>query len=371
MKKKVVIITNIPSPYRVDFFYYLQENVKKYDFYVIYSSPFNKTRKWHVDEEKIQNSVYLKSKRIKIKKRYDELDYIIPYGVGKALKELNPDLVVAMEYNPTVLLAMHWCRKNKVPYISWTDGTLYAERNLKKPHMWARKYIIKRADAFIGSSTASKETQIAYGAAPEKCFVSYLTVDIDKYLTVKGSYGSRKLVYVGSLILRKGLDLLINALAKTPDDIRLVIVGTGREQEELERQAAQLGIADRIEYRGFLEGKALRDCYEECDVFVLPTREDCYGLVILEAMCASLPVISSKYADGAADLISQGVNGEIVDPENADEFAAVIAQILENEEKLAKMGQASYELAHNYAFEQVSKGYVDAIDYVFGQGKIC
>lgn len=371
MKKKVVIITNIPSPYRVDFFYYLQENVKKYDFYVIYSSPFNKTRKWHVDEEKIQNSVYLKSKRIKIKKRYDELDYIIPYGVGKALKELKPDIVVAMEYNPTVLLAMHWCRKNKVPYISWTDGTLYAERNLKKPHMWARKYIVRRADAFIGSSSASRQTQIAYGAAPKKCFISYLTVDIEKYLTKKQSYGSRKLVYVGSLILRKGLDLLINALAKTPSDIRLVIVGTGREKEELVRQAAELGIADRIEYRGFLEGKALKECYEECDAFVLPTREDCYGLVILEAMCASLPVISSKYADGAADLIQPGVNGAIIDPEDTEEFAKIIADTLENEEKLAKMGQASYELAHDFAFEQVSKGYVDAIDYVFGQGKTC
>jgi glycosyltransferase involved in cell wall biosynthesis len=364
MKKKVVIITNIPSPYRVDFFYYLQEHVTKYDFHFIYSSPFNKTRKWHVDEDKIQNSVYLKSKRIKIKKRYDELDYIIPYGVGKALDQLKPDVVVAMEYNPTVLLAMHWCRKNKVKYISWTDGTLYAERNLKKPHMWARKYIINRADAFIGSSTASKETQIAYGALADKCFISYLTVDIDKYLTVKHSYGSGKLVYVGSLIQRKGLDLLLTALAQTPPDIRLVIVGCGREKEELEKQAQELGIHDRIEYRGFLEGEALRNCYEECDAFVLPTREDCYGLVILEAMCASLPVISSKYADGAADLITPQVNGFIVDPQDSAGFAVIIQKTLEDPDRLAKMGAASYRKAQEFSFEHVAKGYVDAIDYV-------
>lgn len=363
-----MIITNIPSPYRVDFFYYLQENVKKYDFYVIYSSPFNKTRKWHVDESRIQNSVYLKSKRIKIKKRYDELDYIIPYGVSKALDELKPDVVVAMEYNPTVLLAMHWCRKHKVKYISWTDGTLYAERNLKKPHMWARKYIISRADAFIGSSSASKDTQIAYGASKDKCFISYLTVDIDKYLTVKESYGSKKMVYVGSLIQRKGLDLLINAMTKTDKDIKLVIVGTGREKAILEEQAEKCGVADRIEYRGFLEGEQLKACYEECDAFVLPTREDCYGLVILESMCASLPVISSKYADGAADLVKVPDNGYIIDPDNAEEFARVINDTMRDEQKLRKMGQCSYERSKLFDFEHVSKGYVQAIDYVLGSG---
>lgn len=367
MKKRVIIITNIPSPYRVDFFYYLQENVKKYDFYVIYSSPFNKTRKWHVDEEKIQNSVYLKSKRIKIKKRYDELDYIIPYGVGKALENLNPDVVVAMEYNPTVLLAMHWCRKHKVKYISWTDGTLYAERNLKKPHMWARKYIINRADAFIGSSTASRDAQIAYGAPSDKCFISYLTVDINKYLTEKQNYGSRRMIYVGSLIQRKGLDLLLNAMPKTDEDIKLVIVGTGREKEELEKQAGQLSISGRIEYRGFLEGEALKKCYEECDIFVLPTREDCYGLVILESMCASLPVISSKYADGAADLITPGVNGYIVNPENADEFADIINQTFADNEKLRKMGKASYDMAQEFSFQNVAVGYLEAIDSVLSE----
>lgn len=364
MKKRVVIITNIPSPYRVDFFYYLQENIKEYEFHVIYSSPFNKTRKWHVDESRIQNSVYLKSKRIKIKKRYDELDYIIPYGVGSALDRLKPDIVVAMEYNPTVLLAMHWCRKHKVKYISWTDGTLYAERNLKKPHMWARKYIINRADAFIGSSSASLETQVAYGADRNKCFISYLTVDIKKYLTKKAAYGSKKMVYVGSLIQRKGLDLLLDAMAHTDNQIKLVIVGTGREKEELEKQAERLSISDRIEYRGFLEGEALRACYEECDAFVLPTREDCYGLVILEAMCASLPVISSKYADGAADLIVPGENGYITDPDDAKAFAEIIDRLMLDSQSLEKMGKASYERAHEFSFEHVADGFVAAINYV-------
>lgn len=106
----------------------------------------------------------------------------------------------------------------------------------------------------------------------------------------------KKLLYVGSLIGRKGLDLLIPALAQTDSDITLTIVGEGSEEDALKKQAKDCQVQERIRWLGFLEGEALKDCYRQSDVFILPTREDCYGLVILEAMCASLPVIASKYA---------------------------------------------------------------------------
>ncbi|MDD6572457.1 MAG: glycosyltransferase family 4 protein [Thermoflexaceae bacterium] len=362
--KKVVIITNIPSPYRVDFFYYLQENVKKYEFHVIYSSVRNTSRQWHADENRIQNSCFLKSYNIKIKKRYDEHDIYIPYGVGKVLSNLKPDVVVAMEYNPTILMAMHWCRKHKVKYISWTDGTLNSEKNISKIQRLCRKYIISRADAFIGSSTASRETQIAYGASPEKCHISYLTVDLEKYIRKKESYGNRQLVCVGGLIVRKGVDLLLNALALTDSSITLVVVGDGGERERLIKQAESLGIADRVTFRGFLEGEELYQCYAQSDAFVLPTREDCFGLVTLEAMCAQLPVISSQYADGARDLIEKDVTGIIVDPYDEKAFAKAIEELVMDTDRLEKMGKAGFERINRFSFENVSKGYVEAIDSV-------
>lgn len=365
--KKVVIITNIPSPYRVDFFYYLQENVKKYEFHVIYSSVRNTSRQWHADENRIQNSSFLKSYNIKIKKRYDEHDIYIPYGVGKVLSNLKPDVVVAMEYNPTILMAMHWCRKHKVKYISWTDGTLNSEKNISKIQRLCRKYIISRADAFIGSSTASRETQIAYGASPEKCYISYLTVDIEKYIRKKESYGNRQLVCVGGLIVRKGVDLLLNALALTDPSITLVVVGDGGERERLVKQAERLSITDRVTFKGFLEGEELYQCYAQSDAFVLPTREDCFGLVTLEAMCAKLPVISSQYADGARDLIEKDVTGIIVDPYDEKAFAKAMEELVMDTDRLEKMGRTGFERIHQFSFENVSKGYVQAIDSVIAE----
>lgn len=365
--KRVVIITNIPSPYRVDFFHYLQENIRQYEFHIVYSSTQNTSRQWHEDKDRIQNSTFLKSYNIKIKKRYDEHDIYIPYGVGGVLSRLKPDVVVAMEYNPTILMAMHWCRRHQVKYISWTDGTAYSERNIGRLQKLSRSYIFKRADAFIGSSSASRENQIAHGADPAKCFISYLTVDLDKYIREKTSYANRKLVCVGGLIVRKGVDLLLNALALTDSSIGLVVVGEGGEKERLKTQAEELRLSDRVEFKGFLEGEELYRCYAESAAFVLPTREDCFGLVTLEAMCAHLPVISSKYADGARDLVEDNVTGIIVDPYDEKEFARAIDTLVLDEDRLREFGNAGFERINRFSFENTAKGYVAAIESVVGK----
>ena len=67
--KRVAIITNIPAPYRVDFFDYLQKNYGEYEFTIIYSSRNEDNRSWDVDQEKMKNSVFLESKTLKIKKK--------------------------------------------------------------------------------------------------------------------------------------------------------------------------------------------------------------------------------------------------------------------------------------------------------------
>lgn len=365
--KRLVFITNVPSPYRVDFFRYMQENYREYEFHVIFSGAGMENRKWNVDLNKLDNVHFLKSKTIIIRKRFDDRYIFVPVGVEKLLKEINPDLVFAMEYNPTILWAVHWCRKTHIPFISWTDGTLNSEKNIGKIQRMSRKYIIRRAAAFIASSTASMKAQIAYGAERKKCFISYLTVDINKYLSQKESYEARQLIYVGSLIQRKGLDLLLPALAKTPEDIRLVIVGEGKEKKALEEQIEKLGLSGRVLFKGFVEGEKLRTLYKESDAFIIPTREDCFGLVILEAMCASLPVISSKYADGAFDLIVEGKNGYIVDPENTEGFAACITKLFE-EDDLKTMGAESYRKAHEFSFSHVAEGCMDAVEYALKQG---
>ena len=360
--KRVAIITNIPAPYRVDFFDYLQKNYGEYEFTIIYSSRNEDNRSWDVDQEKMKNSVFLESKTLKIKKRYDNYYLHIPVGVCKVLNKLKPDVVVGSEYNPTVLQALYYCKSKKVPFISWTDGTLFSERNRNFVQKFLRKFVVSKADAFIASSTKSKEAQVYYGADEKKCHTSFLAVDVEKYIQKPQGKGEGKILCVGSLIERKGVDLLFQALAKVESDYSLYLAGDGEEKAALKTLAEELKISDKVHFLGQLNRAELLKYYADSDLFVFPTREDCFALVILEAMCAGLPIVCSKYADGAYDLIEENVNGLIVDPYDAEKFASSIDAVLSDKELQNKMQTESGKVLDKFRFENIAKGYMAAIE---------
>lgn len=364
--KHVVIITNIPAPYRVDFFDYLQKNHAGYRFTIIYSSRNEDNRSWKIDESKMNHCVFLESKTIKIKKRYDTRYIHIPWGVGKVLEQLKPDVVVGSEYNPTILQAVAYCRRRKIPYVSWTDGTLFSERNIGKVQLMSRKFVISRADAFIGSSTRSREAQIFYGADAKKCYISFLAVDVEKYIQKPQGQGSGKILCVGSLIERKGVDLLLKALAELESKFELYLAGGGDEKENLLRLAKELSIENQVHFLGQLSREALLKHYADSDLFVLPTREDCFALVILEAMCSKLPVVCSKYADGAYDLIEEGKNGFVEDPYDTKAFAEKIDLLLKDKALRENMRERSEEVLDKFRFDSISKGYMAAIRECIG-----
>ena len=291
--KKIAIITNMPAPYRVALYELLQNDEKyvDYEFHVIFSASSESQRDWSVDLTGIRNYHFLGAKTIDGRNRYDKTQLIISKGVFEVLKKIKPDVVIASEYNTTALQAFWYCKTKKVPYISMTDGTLFSERNFSKIKKLLRYVVIKGADLCIASSTKSMELQMHYGAKKEKIVIAYLTVDIDKYNYKREEYGAENILYVGSLIYRKGLDLLIEALPLVEKQFKLTIVGNGWEKDGLIKRIAELSLSNKIVFKEFLEGEKLLSEYKNNDIFVLPTREDCFGLVINEAMAQSMPVI--------------------------------------------------------------------------------
>lgn len=360
--KRVAIITNIPAPYRVDFFEYLEKTYDEYEFTIIYSSKNEDNRKWDIDQEKMNQSIFLDSKTIKVKKRFDNYYLHIPVGVIKTLKKIKPDVVVGSEYNPTIIQALYYCKRKKIPFVSWTDGTLFSERNRNFVQKFLRRFVVARADAYIGSSTKSKEAQIYYGADESKCHISYLAVDVEKYIQKPHGCGSGKILCVGSLIERKGVDLLFNALAKVNIDFEVYLAGDGEEKIALSKLAETLGISKKVHFLGQLNRAELLQHYADSDLFVLPTREDCFALVILEAMCSELPIVCSKYADGAYDLIQEGENGFVIDPYNSEEFAEKMEAVLKDQHLRNKMRTKSKEIVEKFRFINISKGYIEAIE---------
>lgn len=364
-RKRIVIITNIPSPYRVDHYQYLQNTYKEYEFHIVFAVKKFKSelRQWKASIKGLENVYFLPNYTIFIKGRYDDRHIFITYGVGKILNKISPAAIVCMEYNPTSIQTMIWCKKKKIPYISLTDGTLYSERNINKIQQLSRKYIMANSNVFIASSTRAKEKIEAY-TKKKKIYISYLSEDLEYYLQDKINNHGKTILYVGSLIERKGVDLLINAIAKMKTQCELNIAGNGPLLEELKQQSIKLHLDKKIHFLGYQQNDKLRVLYQNADLFVLPTREDCYGLVIMEAMCASIPVVISKYADGAYDLVDEEVTGIIIDPYNSDKFAQAMDRALNINRGTNKWGIAGNAKIRNFSFKQVSIPFIEAIKSV-------
>ncbi|MHA7191348.1 glycosyltransferase [Arthrobacter sp. MDT2-16] len=153
-------------------------------------------------------------------------------------------------------------------------------------------------------------------------------------------------LFVGRLAEEKHVDVLIDAVAKTPEHLRvhLEIVGGGEVKPALQAQAARLGISDRVTFRGLIDDEELRRSYIRASLFCQPGTAELQSLVTLEAMSASTPVLLAD-AMALPHLVSHGENGYLFTPGDSDELGTRITEILElSPEDRRAMGAASREM---------------------------
>ena len=164
------------------------------------------------------------------------------------------------------------------------------------------------------------------------------------------------LLYAGRLGPEKNIPYLIEALAmllqEVPDS-RLWIAGRGPEQEALTRLCAQLGVSASVAFLGFLDHPTLARYYAACDVFVLPSIQEAQPLVVMEAMWFGKPVIVTRAIVAAEEMVEQGSNGYIVDPDSVADLVARLATLAAAPDLRANQGVASRRRADAYRPELV------------------
>ena len=165
------------------------------------------------------------------------------------------------------------------------------------------------------------------------------------------------ILFASKLQARKRCGDLLEAflkLSSTPMDgprPYLLIIGDGEKRAELEQRARSATPGD-IRFLGFQNQTALPAFYDLCDVFVLASVHEPWGLVINEVMNAARPVIVSTDVGCQKDLVEDGVNGYVVEPGSYHELAAGLKQILADPAATRKMGLKSLEKIESYSFEQ-------------------
>jgi glycosyltransferase involved in cell wall biosynthesis len=170
-----------------------------------------------------------------------------------------------------------------------------------------------------------------------------------------------RLLFVGRLVERKGVHVLLDALARLPavPRVRLEVVGEGSERPALESQAAALGLSDRVKFHGFVSDAELASHLEAADCLVLPAVTDAkgdvegLGVVLLEAMSFGRPVIASA-AGGIVDVVRSGETGLLVPPGDVAALASAIARFAADPGEVERMGaEARQDVRARFSWDTI------------------
>ncbi|MEJ2374255.1 MAG: glycosyltransferase [Pseudolabrys sp.] len=242
-----------------------------------------------------------------------------------------------------------------------------------------------RADALVALSKGVGRELIAdYGLDPARVTTIHNPVDIESWR--RRADAARKagppwsefagagpvLVAVGRLIRQKGFDLLLRALARCEGagkSARLVIVGEGPERPALEALARELSIAERVLMAGFAADPTA--WYAHGDLFVLPSRWEGFGHVIVEAMACGLPVIAFDCPYGPADILAGSESGVLVPPGEAAALAAALDRMLGDPQHRAQLAAAAPRVAERFSQVRIALEYARLIDTVTARTPPC
>ena len=168
-----------------------------------------------------------------------------------------------------------------------------------------------------------------------------------------------RLLFVGRLVERKGVHVLLRALSSVPSPVGLDVVGDGPERESLEALSGALGIGGRVAFHGFAPDTELRRLLASCHALVLPAVVDAkgdvegLGVVLLEAMSFGKPVIASA-AGGIVDIVRDGENGLLVEPGDVTALARAIESLAGDPVRARRLGIAGREdVARRFSWDAI------------------
>jgi len=168
-----------------------------------------------------------------------------------------------------------------------------------------------------------------------------------------------RMLFVGRLVYQKGLDVLFNALGELKSlPWKLTLVGDGPLQPMLESLASEMGISDRIAFKGWLSGEDLVEEYRDANTFVFPSRHEGMPNAVLEAMACGLPVIATEIA-GNHELVIPEKTGLLVQPENVPALKAALDSLLPDPPTREMMGAAGRGIVvEGYSWENATAQYL-------------
>lgn len=304
--------------------------------------------------------------------------FILPsMGIVKPLLQLRPDVIFTSAFSLWTVIVLLL-----KPILRWRvivvfDGVSPGIDYLNSgSRIYARRAMLPLIDGIITNSHISQKYLVnVLGARSDRVFVRpYLVPDTTALLKHAGKVDLENLqlhhpvfLYVGQLVSRKGVQYLLEAckLLKQESDkpFSLLLVGDGDQRLELEAFVQANGLGNQIKFVGQVKYAQLGAFFRTSDVFVFPTLEDIWGMVILEAMAFGKPVLCSKWA-ASTEMIREGENGYIFDPYNTEKLLEIMFKFMVFPGLARSMGEESKNIISPFTPLTASIFFTEVIDLI-------
>ncbi len=379
-RKVVLLITDIPNPYRIPLFNELNRQLMDlgYDFKVLFGARGLSRRLWQINMEECRFAYQvLPTRDIRFK---DPEKSMYTYSrLYQTIREARPAVVITNGFS--IATTKLWFRSlvSSLPYVIWSGAVDRVDAPEPLLRTWHRKVVVRRASGFIAYGTWAKEYLIQLGADPQRIVIGINTVDTAFFAQRTAALRKREasrdglshLLYVGYLTPRKNvLEVLkaVKLLSRSRSDFVLDIVGEGTDMAHLRQYVQENGLAERVQFHGFRQKQELPEFFAGSVCFLFQTDFDIWGLVLVEAMASGLPSISSINAGATHDLITEGVTGFTVNFSDNDRVVERINWVLNHGEEAKRIGEnAKKRVIEHVDIVTSARGFVRAVEQVIGE----
>ena len=225
-------------------------------------------------------------------------------------------------------------------------------------------------DCYLSIGTENKKKYLSYGISRNKIFDVPYVVDNDYfYIKKKKKYSKLKILFTGKLIHRKGCDILLKSIDLLNKDIKfkqnseIIIVGDGEMKSELSKFVKKNNL-NNVKFVGFKKQNLIRNYYKNSNVFIMPSREENWGLAINEAMAAKNAIISSNSVVSSKDLVKNNFNGYTFNNQDYLDLAKKILKIYNSKDRGYKLGENSFKIISKWSFKECFLGLTKAKKFV-------
>lgn len=303
------------------------------------------------------------------------------YGIRKRLLEGNWDAVWFHGYaHYSLLTGIQAAVSLGIPLFFRSESNLICS-----PRGWVKdrfiSWLVRSASALLYIGSENRKYYQHYGAREDQLFFVPYAVDneffrrkaadaLPQVPELRAELGLLEdkpvILYAGKLMHRKNPLLLVEAYAALSQGCDklpayLIVVGDGEERSAVLNRAAELNCDSHVRVVGFKNQSELPSYFALCDLFVMPSSKEPFGLVINEVMNAGKAIISTDEVGATRDLVHEGRNGLVVPAGNVEALACALRRAIADREELQRMGKESIAIIGKWNLEQCVAGVVDAL----------